>query len=287
MIMLVAGQYHTLTVLRIVPIGAYLDDGAQGILLPNRFLPRDAKEGDQLRVFVYHDGEDRLIATTQIPKAVAGEIAYLRVVGANNQGAFADLGLMKDLFIPKSQQRQPMHANGDYFIRVQVDAQTGRMIGTEKITPYLQNETLTVAERDTVRLLVYRETQIGFVCIINHVHTGVLHYSDIFQPIREGMILDGHIRKIRQPDPLHAERGFRLDLAVGKYGGKARATDAASIILDALADEGGFLPFHDKSDADAIYARFAMSKKTFKMTIGNLYRQQRILLEDQGIRLVK
>lgn len=284
--MLQAGSYYELPIVRLVPIGAYLEDGGAGLLLPNRFLPPQAQVGDVVRVFVYHDGEDRLIATTQEPKATAGQIAYLRIVGSNNQGAFADLGLMKDLFIPKSQQRQPMRTNGDYFIRVQVDEQTGRMIGTEKITPYLQNQTLTVQAPDTVRLLVYRETQIGFVCIINHVHTGVLHYSDIFQPIREGMVIEGHIRKVRPPDPAFPERGFRIDLAVGKYGGKARSSDAASIILEALEAAGGFLPFHDKSDAEAIYARFGMSKKTFKMTIGNLYRQQQIMLEDAGIRLL-
>jgi len=54
-----------------------------------------------------------------------------------------------------------------------------------------------------------------------------------------------------------------------------------------LKENNGFLPYHDKSPADEIYKAFGMSKKTFKMAIGSLYKRKKIVIEENGIRLVK
>ena len=103
--MIIAGQYHNLKVIKKVEFGFYLDGYGTELLLPKRFVPNYLKEGDEVKVFVYHDSEDRLIATTQEPKGVAGDIVMLEVVSVTKQGAFLDWGLMKDLFLPLSQQR--------------------------------------------------------------------------------------------------------------------------------------------------------------------------------------
>ena len=119
--MIKTGEYNQLKVLRLVEFGVYLDDGKDGILLPKRFVPAGTKEGDELKVFVYHDGEDRLIATTQEPKGILGDIVKLRAVSVTEQGAFLDWGLMKDLFVPKSQQLQKMLPNGEYLVKIVLD----------------------------------------------------------------------------------------------------------------------------------------------------------------------
>ncbi|MFM7709654.1 MAG: S1-like domain-containing RNA-binding protein, partial [Ferruginibacter sp.] len=146
--MVEAGLYHTLPVLRILPIGAILDDGEQGLLLPKRFVPAGLKTGDPIRVFVYHDGEDRPVATTQEPFGIAGEIVRLRCVSVNNQGAFLDWGLMKDLFVPRSQQHNRMIPHGHYLVYLFRDSQTGRMVATEKFEKILSNEVLTVTDNE-------------------------------------------------------------------------------------------------------------------------------------------
>src|SRR3982751_5702948 len=102
--MIHVGEYNTLEVKKELAFGLILDDGKEGILLPKRFVPKHARIGDKLKVFLYHDGEDRLIATTQHPKGVLGDIVLLRVVSVTPQGAFLDWGLMKDIFVPKSRQ---------------------------------------------------------------------------------------------------------------------------------------------------------------------------------------
>jgi predicted RNA-binding protein (virulence factor B family) len=251
--------------------------------LPKRFVPPETEIGQELSVFLYHDSEDRIIATTQKPKAVVGDIVKLRAVSVTPQGAFLDLGLMKDIFVPRSKQLTGMRPHGDYLVRIYLDEQTGRMAASEKLESYLSNEELTVKEMDQVDLVVYRRTDIGYVCIINARHTGVLHFNEIYRNIQVGDKFPGFIKKIY---PRRAERDedFRIDVAAGKPGYK-RVEDEADKIIRLLKENNGYLPYHDKSNPEEIYEFFGMSKKTFKMTTGNLYKQRKISFEKTGIKL--
>lgn len=281
--MIKVGDYNTLKVLRAVDFGIFLDDGDKGLLLPKRFVPPGVKEGDELTVFVYHDGEERLIATTQKPKGKIGDIVSLRAVAVTDQGAFLDNGLMKDLFVPRSGQLTGMRTNGDYLVKIYLDEQTGRMAATEKFASSLQNDTLTVKELEEVDLLVYRRTDIGYVCIINNLHTGVLHHNEIYRPIRIGDRFKGFIKKIY---PALADKpGYRIDVVAGKPGYQ-RVEGEADKVLRLLHENNGYLPYHDKSDPEEIYDFFGMSKKTFKMATGTLFKQRKITFEKTGIKLI-
>ena len=276
--MIKVGEYNELKVLRTVEFGLYLDDGSEGILLPKRFVPKDAKEGDTLKVFIYHDGEERLIATTQTPKGILGDIVKLTTVSVTPQGAFLDWGLMKDIFVPKSQQLQKMIPNGAYLVKIVIDEQTGRIAATERIDSFLSNDVLTVKELDEVKITVYRRTDIGYVVIINNLHTGVLHFNEIYRNITSGDVFDGFIKKIYTNEN-------KIDVSAGKPGYK-RVEGEGEKIIRLLKENNGFLPFNDKSNPDEIYSFFEMSKKTFKMTIGNLYKQRIVALENSGIKLI-
>jgi predicted RNA-binding protein (virulence factor B family) len=272
-----AGQYHVLQVKRKTDFGFYLDDGGEGILLPTRLAPRQVKIGDELKVFVYHDSDNRLIATTQQPKAIVGDIALMQVVSVTGQGAFLDWGLMKDLFVPVSQQLGSMRKGGEYLVKLYLDEMTGRVAATEKIEPQLNREPLTLKEMDSVDLVAYRTSELGWVMIINNKFTGILHSSDIFTPIEKGNHYTGYIKKIR-PDS-------KIDLALGKPG-YAKVEGESEKILRLLEENKGFLPFNDKSAPDEIYEFFGMSKKTFKMTTGLLYKQKKIQFTQTGIQLL-
>lgn len=276
--MIKVGEYNILKVIREVDFGIYLEDGAEGILLPKRFVPAGTKIGDEVSVFLYHDGEDRLIATTQKPKGILGDIVKLRAVSVTPQGAFLDNGLMKDLFVPKSKQHQGMIPNGEYLVKIYLDEQTGRLAATEKIESYLSNEDLTVNELEVVDLIVYRRTDIGYVVIINNKHTGVLHHNEIYRNITVGDKFAGFIKKIYPEEN-------KIDVAAGKPGYQ-RVEDEGEKILRLLKEHNGYLPYHDKSDPEEIYSFFGMSKKTFKMTTGNLYKQRKISFEKTGIKLL-
>ena len=270
------GDFNFLKVIRKVAFGFYLDDGEEGILLPIRFAPKDLQIDDEIKVLVYHDSDNRLIATTQIPYAIVGEIAKLKVVEVTKQGAFLDWGLMKDLFVPVSKQLGGMRLGAEYLVKLYLDEQTGRVAATEKIDFLLNNEELTVKEKELVELIVYRKTELGYAMIINNRHIGLLHSNEIYREMKIGEKLEGFIKSIR-PDN-------KIDVVIGKPGFQ-KVEDESAKILRLLAENDGYLPYHDKSDPEDIYAFFGMSKKVFKMTTGMLYKQNKIALTKTGIQL--
>jgi predicted RNA-binding protein (virulence factor B family) len=272
--MIQIGRYNVLKVLRKTEIGVYLDDEAEGILLPKRFVPRGVRIGEEIEVFLYHDSENRIIATTQQPKGVVGDIVLLPCVSTTPAGAFLDWGLMKDIFVAKSQQLSFMRKGGEYLVKIYIDEQTGRVAATEKIEFQLSNDDLAVEEMDEVDLVAYRKSDIGWVIIINNTHTGVLHDSQVFRDIVVGDQLKGFIKTIR-PDN-------KIDVVLGKPGYQ-KVEDETEKILRLLEEHNGSLPYNDKSAPGDIYRFFGMSKKAFKMTIGALYKQRRITIDDKGI----
>jgi uncharacterized protein len=277
------GEYNVLEISREKPIGVFLDDGNNGILLPGKYVPKGVRTGDRLKVFVYHDSEDRLIATTELPFGVLGDIVKLRVVNTTYQGAFLDWGLAKDLFVPRSKQISYMRPNGEYIIKIMMDEKTGRLYGTEKFESFLSNEHLAVKDLEEVNMLVYRRTNLGYVVIINNQHTGLLHFNEVYRHIEIGDRFPGFIKKITRGK---GDTDFKIDVVAGKPGYQ-RVEDESQNVLRLLEENKGLLPYDDKSSPEDVYAFFGMSKRTFKMTIGKLYRERKIVFTDSGIELSK
>lgn len=274
--MVQAGIYHTLRVVKHVDFGIYLDGGdGDEILMPKRFVPAGVEDGDEIEVFIYHDNEGRPIATSQKPYGIVGDIVLLEVKDKNAQGAFMDWGLMKDIFLPLSQQKSLIRVGGHYMVYIYRDEQTGRVAATEHLSRYINNENLTVAEGDEVDLRIWRETDIGYAVIINNKHEGLLHYNEIFKELAPGDEEKGFIKSIL-PDN-------KINVSLGKKGYK-RIEDETDKILRLLEENNGYLPYHDKSDPEAIYEFFGMSKKAFKMATGSLYKQRKISFTKTGIK---
>lgn len=276
--MIQSGSYYTLPVVKMVDFGAYLDGGAEGeILLPKRYVPKGLQAGETLEVFIYHDGEGRLIATTERPKAVVGDIAVLEVKDTMHQGAFLEWGLMKDLFLPLSQQTNVLYKGMRIPVLVYRDEQTGRVAATQKFQHQLKENAVTLKENDSVNLLVTRQTELGFEVIVNAQHIGLIHFSDIFYEMKVGERLKGFVKRVLPEG--------KLDIMPGERGYK-RVENETEKILRLLSENGGYLPFYDKSSPEEIYDFFGMSKKTFKMAVGNLYKSGRISLAQAGIQLI-
>ena len=276
--MIQVGNYNTLKVSRKTDFGFYLDDGEDGILLPKRFVPGGLRIGDEIKVFIYHDSDNRLIATTQEPKGVVGDIVSLKCVSTTEHGAFLDWGLMKDIFVAKSQQLTGMYKGGEYLVKIYIDEQTGRVAATEKIDKQISNDVLTVKEKEEVDLHVQRQTDLGYVMIINGKHTGLLHANEVYRKLYVGNKIKGYIKTIRKDN--------KIDLVLDKPGYEKVSREEEKI-LNLLEAKKGFLPYNDKTDPQIIYTVFGMSKKTFKMTIGALYKQRKIELTDKGIKIVE
>lgn len=274
--MIQAGAYYNLEVVKLVDFGAYLDGGEDGeILLPKRYVPRGLAAGDELEVFVYHDGENRLIATTDRPKAIVGDIAVMEVKDIMHQGAFLDWGIMKDVFLPLSQQASVLYKGMKVPVLLYIDEMTGRVTATEKFQHKLKDKELTVAVNDDVKLLVTRKTELGYEVIINAAHVGLIHFSDVYKELKIGDQLPGFIKTILPEN--------KIDVMPGARGYK-RIENEGEKIMRLLAEQNGYLPYHDKSSPEDIVAFFGMSKKAFKMAVGGLYKDKKIMFTQTGIK---
>jgi predicted RNA-binding protein (virulence factor B family) len=274
------GEHHELTILRPTTVGLFLGDGSgeEDILLPNKYCPQNFDVGDKIRVFVYRDHEERKIATTLQPKILLNQFAFLRVTSVSNVGAFMDWGLEKELMVPFREQRQKMQEGRWYIVYLDVDRKTDRLFATNKIEKRLKNENLTVKEGDAVDLMVMQKTDLGFSVIVNQKHEGLIFESDIFSKLNIGDKIKGYVKQIRADN--------KIDISLQPIGFKNFNDPNCEMILDKLKSKKGFLPITDKSTPDEVYATFGISKKAYKKAIGTLYKQRKISLQEDGIRLV-
>ncbi|GLX87100.1 GntR family transcriptional regulator [Thalassotalea loyana] len=271
------GSFNQLSVIDLITHGAILDGGEKGeILLPNRYVPENCQIGDSIDAFIYADSQDRLVATTQRPKAQSGEFASLKVVQTNKIGAFLDWGLPKDLLVPFNNQQRPMEVGKFYLVRVLTDERTERIVASTKLDKFLDIWPADYEQGEQVDLIIAGKTDLGFKAIINHQHWGLIFQSDIFKPLRTGQRLKGYIKQVREDG--------RVDLVLSRAG-KGKVIDFKEQLLAYLEDNNGYCDIHDKSSPALIQKTFGVSKKAFKATVGHLLKLEKITLEPNGIRL--
>lgn len=276
--MLFLGKYNLLTVERHTSVGVFLSEPeGEEVLLPNKYVPEDLREGDEIRVFVYTDSEDRPVATTLTPNIIRNEFGYMQVKDVSEYGAFLDWGLEKDLFVPFNEQPQRMRLGDWHLVFLYLDQKTSRLLASAKWNKFVENDRLTVKENDEVNLIIAERTDLGYNVIVNHYHKGLIYYNEVFKKIDIGDQLKGYVKKIREEN--------KLDISLEKIGYDQIEPSSAKI-LALLKTQNGFLPLSDSSTPDEIKDRLEMSKKVFKKAIGSLYKQGLIKIEDRGIMLV-
>tara|TARA_R110000850_G_scaffold274786_2_gene412796 strand:- start:29882 stop:30712 length:831 start_codon:yes stop_codon:yes gene_type:complete len=276
--MIQLGQYNELDIIRETPQGLYLaDKEANEVLLPTKYIPENFQIWDTLRVFVYLDHEERPVATTLEPYITLGKFAYLRCMEVNEIGAFMDMGLEKQLFVPFKEQARPMKEGNWYIVYMYLDEKTNRLVGSSKTKKYLSNENITLQKFNKVNILVTHLTEKGANVIINQKHEGLIYIENIFEDIRTGDQMEAYIKKVRDDG--------KIDVVIQPEGYKSIEPNA-EFILDELKAAGGFLPLHDKSSPDDIKNQLGLSKKLFKKAIGALYKDKMISIQEDGIELL-
>ncbi|HEY8272724.1 MAG TPA: S1-like domain-containing RNA-binding protein [Pseudobdellovibrionaceae bacterium] len=277
--MIKIGQINKLRVHKHVDFGLYLDDGENGeILLPRKYIKDNCQPGDSLEVFICYDSEDRLIATTETPKAQVEEFATLKVVSTNSVGAFLDWGLPKDLFLPFAEQTRRIAVGDQLLVYIYLD-NTDRIAASMRIERNLDKTPDEYAVDQSVELIICGETDLGFKAIINGKHLGMLYHNEVFQPLKQGQRLTGFIRNVRQEDG-------KIDLGLQKTGHHG-AEEIGPKILELLQKSNGFLAINDKTSAEKIYELFGVSKKKYKIALGGLYKKRLITVNEDGIRLLE
>jgi len=277
--MLKLGKMNCLEVYRMVEFGAYLTDNDEEVLIPRKFVPEGTVLGDKLDVFLYLDSEDRPVATTQTPKACVGDTAFLEVKDTTDIGAFMDWGLDKDLFVPFREQKNRMLKGKSYAVRLVFDKVSGRIFGSSRIHVFAKKaheDNFKVGE--AVEALVCTEEEIGFNVLIKNAYLGMLYKNDIHSPVKLGDKLTVYILKLRDDK--------KIDVTLRKPGFFGIIKEKP-LILGKLEEAGGFLPFNAKSTPQEIEDNFHISKRVFKQAVSNLYKERRITITDDGIKLNK
>ncbi|MDR2916071.1 MAG: GntR family transcriptional regulator [Tannerella sp.] len=269
------GKYNKLKVIKAVDFGVYLDGGnSTEILLPRRYVPQDLSVGDDVEVFIYHDNEGRLIATTDKPAGTVGEFVFMRVREISTVGAFLDWGIMKDLLVPFQEQKTDMIKGEKYLVYIYSDFITKRIVASSRIDKFLDNIPPAYNKNEEVDLLIADKTELGYKVIINNLHWGLLYHNEIFKRISIGEKCKGYIKEIRTDD--------KIDISLYPLG-YDKVDPISKKIMEVLDENNGYLPVNDKSDANEIYSLFSCSKKSFKKAIGSLYKQRFIVIKNDGI----
>lgn len=273
------GQTNTLEVVKKVNFGVYLNALELGqVLLPNKVVPKDCHVGDKLTVFLYLDSEDMVIATTARPFAQVGEFAYLKAVATGNFGAFLDWGLDKDLLLPFGEQHKPIEEGRSYLVYVHINRADERIVASSKIDKFVDLMPADYQAGEQVDLMIAGTTDLGYKAIINNQHWGVLYQNEVFKTLRFGQKIKGYIKQVRSDG--------KIDLQLQK-GTKEELDHFSKLIINKLHKANGFLPLTDKTDPNIIYAELGMSKKAFKKTIGGLFKQGKLSIDLDGIRLTQ
>lgn len=275
--MLNIGKFNTLKISKIVDFGVYLDGGnGIDILLPSRYITDTPIVGKEIKVFIYNDSEDRLIATTEQPYTEVGKFAYLKVKSINRFGAFIEWGLMKDLLVPFSEQSSRMKENKRYLVYTYLDDTTKRIVASSKINKFLGNTIPNYSKGDNVDCLVYEETEIGYKLIVDNLHKGMIYKNEIFQNIDIEDRFNGYVKQVRDDG--------KIDIV---FGDKAenRIKVLSERFLKFIEINGGTTSICDKSTPEEIKSILQCSKKDLKKAIGYLYKSRHIIIHEDKITL--
>lgn len=272
------GEINTLRIARETGIGLFLvDETGNEVLLPKRFVPEVFEIDQDLDVFVYNDSEGRLVCTTQEPDITLNSFALLRCRDATDIGAFMEIGIMKDLFVPKKNQNDLIKPGERHMIYMYEDTLTKRLVGTARINALVKEASEDIMPDDEVDILIWNERDMGWGVIVDNQYQGMVYKNQTFEPIAIGERRTAYVNRVREDG--------KLDILIQKPGAK-NIDESAKAVIDGLERNNRFLALTDKSSPEDISTALNMSKKSFKKAIGTLYKQRIISLEKEGIKLL-
>lgn len=267
------GKYNILKVSRMVDFGAYLaDDAGSEVLLPAKYITDLPEIGSEIEVFVYRDSDDRPVAVTEHPYATVGEFAFLRCVATGAVGAFLDWGLPKDLLVPHREQRSKMHPGGEYLVYIYLDHASGRIAASAKVEKYLGNLPADYRCGTSVSALVTGSNDVGYTCIVDNLHRGILYHNELHAPLTVGQTLKASVKNVREDG--------KIDLVAG---GSARERSAqVADEIERRLKSGGTIGVTERSAPEEIERCLHCSKKDFKKGVGHLLKSGKVTIGADG-----
>lgn len=277
------GEVQDLVIVKKVEFGVYVapesavhDSEAvkeQKILLPSKYVPEGKSVGDHVKVFVYRDSKDRLVATTLQPKLAMGQVARLRVAQVGKFGAFLDWGLEKDLMLPFKQQKKRVSEGEDVLVSLYID-KSDRLCATMNVYHDLRTDS-PYQKDDRVTGTVYEiSPNFGAFVAVDDIYSGLIAQKELYGDVRIGETITARVLKVKEDG--------KLDLSIREKAYLQIAGDAEKV-AELIDRFGGALPFNDKASPEVIKRETGMSKNEFKRAVGNLLKNGRIKITEKGI----
>ena len=170
-----------------------------------------------------------------------------------------------------------MQSGKRYLIYLYLDELTNRLVATAKVHRHFEKADIDLEAQQEVDLLIAERSDLGVNVVVNNKYRGLIFDNELFHEPSMGDRIKGYVKQIR------ADK--KIDISLRKSGMEYLESGAAKI-LDILQARDGFLPLHDKSSPKEIQMELNISKKNFKRSVGILYKQKRIIIDSDGIRLV-
>jgi predicted RNA-binding protein (virulence factor B family) len=268
------GAIQELMVTSINEEGVFVGNDHEEIPL-NKIDTKGVVLGQTLKIFSYFNDRKELEATTRIPEIQVGEMGMFTILNSNDLGAFINIGVGRDVLIPKREQRQELLTNRKALIMLCYDSANHRLFGTTKIFNHLK-EVPDFKRGDEIEMTIFEKLEVGRKVIVNGKYQGIIFQQEIMSRVSEGDKVKGYVRKIEGKDVVVSMQKEGVDLI----------EDAAARLLEFLENNGGYIRLNDDSDPDEIKIRLRMSKKTFKKAAGLLYKQEKVDLMKFGVKLL-
>lgn len=274
------GEKQKLVVVKKVEFGVYLamskEHQEERVLLPAKQVPEGSDIGSELEVFLYRDSSDRMIATTNEPKLMMGQVAELTVVEVGKFGAFLDWGLEKDLFLPFKQQKKRVRQGDKVLVSLYVD-KSGRLCATMNVYESLRTDS-PYQKEDTVRGRVYEiSDNFGAFVAVDNIYSALIPKKELYGRVEIGEDITARVVQVREDGKLSLSIRDKAYLQIGKD---------AEEIMKIIESYDGVLPFNDKVSPEIIKRETGMSKNEFKRAVGNLLKAGRIEIKEKVIRKI-
>ncbi|HBA62510.1 MAG TPA: RNA-binding protein [Lachnospiraceae bacterium] len=271
------GKRQMLMVVKKVDFGVYLGREDEKVLLPKKQVPAGIEPGDPLEVFLYKDSDDRLIATTTVPKIQLGELAVLTVAEVGRFGAFLDWGLEKDLLLPFKEQTAKVKKGDSCLVSLYID-KSSRLCATMRVYPLLKTDS-PYHKEDQVTGTVYEiSDRFGAFVAVDNQYSALIPKKELFQPLHVGETVHARVTAVKEDG--------KLDLSLREKAFLQMDADA-QMIVKRMEARGGVLPFTDKAEPEVIQKEFGLSKAAFKRAVGRLLKEGRIEIGTNRITLRK
>ena len=282
--MLELGKLQTLEVIKEKDFGVYLAEEGwtpnspeRGVLLPKKMVPEGTKIGSLLDVFLYKDSEDRMIATTSVPKLTLGETAILEVRDTSKIGAFLDMGLEKDLLLPFKEQTHQVRKGEHVLVALYID-KSNRLAATMKVYQFLRTDSQYHTGDEVDGFIFQINPEIGAFVAVDEKYQGLIPRKELFGGFKVGQRVHARVTKVREDG--------KLDLSARDKAHNQIFTDA-ELVMQVINEFDGVLPFNDKADPEVIAREFKLSKNAFKRAVGHLLKEGKVEITEKSIRAIK